>query len=656
MRLKIFIILLLSFGFAQDVSTQWEEWDWWGKVKNTGTVYTDLNTNDGTRPFTAFNGPTYLTFDGVNDYAMTSNINWTNFKNSTTDSIYLEWTMKIYHETFVRQQFIMGKFYQSPNAGWVLWYDEPGTGTNAVGFYMLNSPYPAKCIIAVTPDTGVFHRYRVWVNNVAHTLVAMKDDSITANHAGWTWTDATAATNFGIGMMNLNQSAVPGPIGSWNYFKGSIYGIIIKHWNDGTDSTLAYPCSEGLGSFLYDTANGNDTLHDRTYPGSVAYGLTHLQIGLKPTFRPTNPYAPKWVHGTAKGTSYYSPLINLTMRNPNLYPPSDTLNQEAYQLGMAVIGDTIYSAGVNTDTAGGFKNILHINKIFRQGGIWKDNSMDVGIDKLVVQIFATQTTANSLLSNRVFAGGDFTFNGDSSLTLNQNGQFYNGAWDTMSTGGIASYCYLMNAANDTLLIGTSVGTRVYGWNGVNFTAMGDLSAKTTGIWSLCYFNSELYVGGVNGLYKWNGAAWDSVAGPNGYIFTMQVFNNHLVIGGSFTTIGGITSNGICKYNGSTFSAINNGIGITGLAQSVIEMTLTTGAAGEYVAVNGDFYSADTLECGNLCLIKTQNGNRLYVTGSFWSMNGIVCRMIFSLDENWNVYQEGYGFPERTEDIKRVIIP
>jgi hypothetical protein len=89
-----------------------------------------------------------------------------------------------------------------------------------------------------------------------------------------------------------------------------------------------------------------------------------------------------------------------------------------------------------------------------------------------------------------------------------------------------------------------------------FTACG--SGLEHGAYALLEFNNELHVCGaidsaggiaVNQLAKRNGSSWTGFGGPIGPNNTpvcMIIYNNKLIVGGSFTTMDGMQANHIAS--------------------------------------------------------------------------------------------------------------
>jgi hypothetical protein len=125
--------------------------------------------------------------------------------------------------------------------------------------------------------------------------------------------------------------------------------------------------------------------------------------------------------------------------------------------------------------------------------------------------------------------------------------------------------------------------------------------------------SDVYVGGsfiqacgnaacnsgnltVNRIAKWNGSAWSAlVNGVDNSVYAIAVNGSDVYVGGGFTkacAVGlcgsGTQVNYIAKWNGSSWSALGNGVGTLSLVQAI---TIN----GSDVYVGGDF----DVVCGNL---------------------------------------------------------
>jgi len=104
-------------------------------------------------------------------------------------------------------------------------------------------------------------------------------------------------------------------------------------------------------------------------------------------------------------------------------------------------------------------------------------------------------------------------------------------------------------------------------------------------------------GGVvaNNIAKWDGSSWSAlgsgVEGSALFVAALAVYDDGggpaLYVGGSFTTAGGVATNNIAKWNGSSWSAV--GIGADGFAVTALAVYDDGGGPALYAA--GDFTTA-----------------------------------------------------------------
>ena len=126
--------------------------------------------------------------------------------------------------------------------------------------------------------------------------------------------------------------------------------------------------------------------------------------------------------------------------------------------------------------------------------------------------------------------------------------------------------------------------------------------------------AALYAGGffstaggvtVNGIARWDGSAWSALTGPGlsgcilglgcvPFISALTVFDDGtgaaLYAGGDFTTAGGVTVNGIARWDGSAWLALT-GPGGTGVDFTVAALTVFDDGSGPALYVGGNFISA-----------------------------------------------------------------
>lgn len=77
-----------------------------------------------------------------------------------------------------------------------------------------------------------------------------------------------------------------------------------------------------------------------------------------------------------------------------------------------------------------------------------------------------------------------------------------------------------------------------------------------------FFDTASGAPGTSHLAKWNGNAWSGLTGgtPDWAVWALAVWNGRLYVGGSFTTAGGVTVNGIASWDGEAWYACGDGMG------------------------------------------------------------------------------------------------
>jgi len=192
-------------------------------------------------------------------------------------------------------------------------------------------------------------------------------------------------------------------------------------------------------------------------------------------------------------------------------------------------------------------------------------------------------------------------------------------------------------------------SNIFKWDGSNSDYAG--SGTDDEVDFLHVYNGELYASGyfevaggisVNGLAKWNGTNWSSVGTGvfecggtcAGKVYAYAEFQGDLYVGGKFTDAGGISANGIAKWNGTNWSAV--GAGVTGSFPNVYALTVYNNnlyAAGDFTIAGGNAANYIAMWDGNNWFavgtgldftahnLVSYNGE-LYVEGGFSNAGGI----------------------------------
>lgn len=130
------------------------------------------------------------------------------------------------------------------------------------------------------------------------------------------------------------------------------------------------------------------------------------------------------------------------------------------------------------------------------------------------------------------------------------------------------------------------------WNGSAWSALGNgVSGKVT---TVAVQNSSVYVGGLfdevcgnvtcdsgnvtaNNVAKWNGSSWSALGnGVNDWVYVLTVNGSDVYAGGFFTEVcgneacdsGNVTVNQVAKWNGGSWSPLGNGLRKTGSSTHV----------------------------------------------------------------------------------------
>jgi len=134
-------------------------------------------------------------------------------------------------------------------------------------------------------------------------------------------------------------------------------------------------------------------------------------------------------------------------------------------------------------------------------------------------------------------------------------------WQGIAPQSAAAFpvrCFYEDTTDNRLYIGgyTSNGFSYY--DGTNLIPMG---GNLWPVKQIIRYHDTLYASALaSGTYlcKWNGTSWDTTGlSADGAILSLYIYNDELYAGGQFTSIGGVSANGIAKYNGSTWSDIGN---------------------------------------------------------------------------------------------------
>jgi hypothetical protein len=183
---------------------------------------------------------------------------------------------------------------------------------------------------------------------------------------------------------------------------------------------------------------------------------------------------------------------------------------------------------------------------------------------------------------------------------------------------------------------------------------------------------------VHNVARWDGASWSALTGSSGtgvdwWAFDLEVFDDGtgpaLYIGGLFNSAGGVTANGIARWDGTEWSVLSGpgGTGVGGAYPNVRELEVFDDGTGPALYVAGRFDSAGGVTANNiarwdgtawsalgsgvsgnmdvraLAVFDDGNGEDLYVGGYFYEAGGLTVNKIARWDGSvWSALDDGSG--------------
>ena len=376
-------------------------------------------------------------------------------------------------------------------------------------------------------------------------------------------------------------------------------------------------------------------------------------------------------------------------------PLGSGVNNQVFALAGDGAGN-LYAGG-SFATAGG----VTVNNIAKwDGGSWSALSASGGMGG----VFETEpgmwyTCVNALAwdgtNNNLYVGGAFRYvNAPSANPLTvpaKNIAKWNGsAWSVLGSApndGVTGLVWALALDGTNLYVGGGFNTAggnpavsIAKWNGTTWSALG---TGVTGIGStvqalVVYDTGNLYVGGsfksnpsitgifqANFLARYNGTQWSAVtAGADNGLNDMVAAlskdtKGNIYAGGQFATAGGISTNYITKWDGTTWSALGTGANV-GVSSSVSALAVD----GANLYVGGWFATAGGVTVNKIAkwdgttwsaLGTAPNvgvggggvsalavyGTNLYVGGSFATAGGVTVNKIAKWDgTTWSALGTG----------------
>ena len=171
---------------------------------------------------------------------------------------------------------------------------------------------------------------------------------------------------------------------------------------------------------------------------------------------------------------------------------------------------------------------------------------------------------------------------------------------------------------------------------------------------LLIFEEKLYVSGnfgqaggltANGIARWDGTAWESLgAGFNGTVYAMGEFQGELYAAGAFTKSGTQDLNRIAKWNGTEW--VSPGFGFIPLNSNDFAFVHTLKTIDDQLHIAGglkkiQYDDGSTLDCGGIIAFDGNNINTFEGGVSGFDIEAIIKRDSSTLMIGGGVFNAGY---------------
>jgi hypothetical protein len=216
---------------------------------------------------------------------------------------------------------------------------------------------------------------------------------------------------------------------------------------------------------------------------------------------------------------------------------------------------------------------------------------------------------------------------------------------TLPVGGSDLHVY----NNELYIVGNALTHGgILKFNGTNFSQIGDAQLSIN---CLDDFNNNLFAGTDQGLFKYQNGSWIDCNGTissTPIISDIEQFNNELFVSGVFTSIGGLSTNNLAKYNGTNWSSLNfvNGYSPTG--------------GGSLRKLNNELYFANTspvIPQGVVsCPLIKYNGTQWIEISSnafYGGMTSIIYNNKLYVGGNFNYIQQQNNTPVNVQGFAKL---
>jgi hypothetical protein len=249
-----------------------------------------------------------------------------------------------------------------------------------------------------------------------------------------------------------------------------------------------------------------------------------------------------------------------------------------YVSALAVVGNEVFVGGYFTSAGGVSANC--VARFNTQTNTW--SALGTGSQNGVSGVSLPNVSALAVVGNEVFVGGYFFFAGGVSANCVARFNTQTNTWSTLGTG--SSNGVNGPAVRALAVVGNEVVVGGY------FTLAGGVSANR-----VARFNTQTNTWSSLGTGSSNGVS--GVSFP--VVFALAVVGNEVVVGGAFTSAGGVSANYVARFNTqtNTWSSLGTGSsnGVSGISAYVNALAVV----GNEVVVGGLFNSAGGVSANNV---------------------------------------------------------
>ena len=303
---------------------------------------------------------------------------------------------------------------------------------------------------------------------------------------------------------------------------------------------------------------------------------------------------------------------------------------------VAVGGSDVYVGGTFT-TAGR----IAANRVARwDGSAW--SALGDGVNGKVLAI--------AVNGNEVYVGGEFTTAGGISANNIARWNVSTNTWSALGNG-VDGSVNAIAISGDNVYVGgnfTSAGgitaSRIARWNATTQTwsALGTGVGGSTyspQVYAIAASGDEVYVGGdfitagnviANRIARWNASTqtWSAlgsgISDRYGAVYAIALDSNAVYVGGTFTSVGGVSANNIARWNATTqtWSAVGGGLSTRVNALAFSNGNLYAGGSPKDASTNllarwdGCVWSPLGSGVNDFVSALAASGDDVYVVGNF----------------------------------------